>query len=523
MADHKPASDAASNSSSDPVPHTIAKVDPIAPPKNAVMRIYSMPIIQVALVGMVCFLCPGMFNAISGIGGGGQVNASASNSAAIALYSTFAIVSFFAGTIHNKLGSKLTLGIGALGYCLYIGAFLSYNINNNDGFVIAAGAILGFCASLLWTAQGALMLAYPTEQQKGTFISVFWVVFNAGAVIGSAIELGLTYNSQANSVSNGTYAAFIVLTALGALFSIILMSPAKLVRDDGSRVVVPAQTTWLKEFQGLYYLLKSDPWIMLMFPLFLSSNWFYTWQFNDYNGALFTLRTRSLNNMLYWLAQMVGSVAIGQVLDSKRMSRKSRAWVGWSTVFVIMWAVWAGSYHVQRSYTRDSISSGVTQRIDFKANRSEYVGLCFLYIFSGIMDAVWQNLTYWLIGACSNDLSKLGYLAGFYKSLQSVGAVGAFAMDKDLHPYMTNLAVTWGLCVAGMLFVIPVIALRVKEHTDPLDEVTVPGRAEEIATVENKTHAQTQAQTAMKNKPRALTLLPPVFSFLSLCVHVWSS
>ncbi len=58
--------------------------------------------------------------------------------AAVALYSTFSVVSFFAGTIHNKLGSRLTLGIGALGYCLYIGSFLSYNINQNQGFVIAA-------------------------------------------------------------------------------------------------------------------------------------------------------------------------------------------------------------------------------------------------------------------------------------------------------------------------------------------------------------------------------------------------
>ena len=36
----------------------------------------------------------------------------------------------------------------------------------------------------------------------------------------------------------------------------------------------------------------------MLFPFFLTSNWFYTWQFNDYNGALFTLRTRALNNMV---------------------------------------------------------------------------------------------------------------------------------------------------------------------------------------------------------------------------------
>ena len=331
------------------------------------------------------------------------------------------------------------------------------------------------------------MLAYPTESQKGRFISVFWVIFNLGAVLGSAIQLGLTYNSTGNTVSNGVYAAFIVLTGLGSLAAAVLMDPAKVIRDDGTRVLVPSQTTWAKELQGLFVLLRSDPWVVMLFPMFLASNWFYTWQFNDYNGVLFTLRTRSLNNLLYWLSQMAGSLAFGLILDSKRMSRRSRAWIGWSIVLIFTWAVWGGSYEVQKTYSRASVADE-TERIDF-SDSSKYVGYCFLYIFSGMLDAIWQNLAYWLMGACSNDLSKLGYLAGFYKSIQSAGAAGAFGMDKDKHPFMTNLAVTWGLCAVGLLFVIPVIALRVKEHTDPLEEVTVPGRAEEIAAVEEFAHA----------------------------------
>lgn len=59
------------------------------------------------------------------------------------------------------------MGAGSLGYCLYTGSYLSYNINGNTNFVIAAGAILGVCASFLWTGQGALMLSYPTEENKG--------------------------------------------------------------------------------------------------------------------------------------------------------------------------------------------------------------------------------------------------------------------------------------------------------------------------------------------------------------------
>lgn len=43
------------------------------------------------------------------------------------------------------------------------------NIHPHAGaFVITAGAILGLCAGLLWTAQGSLMLAYPTGQSNPT-------------------------------------------------------------------------------------------------------------------------------------------------------------------------------------------------------------------------------------------------------------------------------------------------------------------------------------------------------------------
>jgi MFS family permease len=104
---------------------------------------------------------------VSGIGGGGQLDTSVSSEANTALYSCFAGVSFFAGTIHNKLGTKLTLFMGACGYSLYIASFLCYNHTQNEGFVVASGAILGVCASMFWTAQGAVMLSYPLEKDKG--------------------------------------------------------------------------------------------------------------------------------------------------------------------------------------------------------------------------------------------------------------------------------------------------------------------------------------------------------------------
>lgn len=56
------------------------------------------------------------------------------------------------------------------------------------GFNIFAGALLGVCAGLLWTAQGTIMISYPTEGEKGRYFAWFWGIFNMGAVIGSLVS-----------------------------------------------------------------------------------------------------------------------------------------------------------------------------------------------------------------------------------------------------------------------------------------------------------------------------------------------
>lgn len=151
---------------------------------------YASPKFQLLLISFVCFLCPGMFNALNGLGGGGLPGAEAFVGANcnVALYSTFAVFGFFAGTIANRLGLRASLAFGGIGYCIYAGAFLSYKHTQNVGFVYFAGAFLGCCAGILWCAQGAIMMAYPREEVKGRYISIFWIIFNFGGVIGSLVS-----------------------------------------------------------------------------------------------------------------------------------------------------------------------------------------------------------------------------------------------------------------------------------------------------------------------------------------------
>jgi hypothetical protein len=160
---------------------------------------FASPPVQLVIVSLVCFMCPGMFNALNGMGGGGQLDPLANNRANTALYSTFAVVGFFAGTFTNKLGIRTALSFGGIGYSIYVAAYLPWNhlktgtngsgvpYNSAIGFTTFAGALLGVCAGLLWCAQGAIMMSYPPEASKGRYISWFWMIFNLGAVIGSLV------------------------------------------------------------------------------------------------------------------------------------------------------------------------------------------------------------------------------------------------------------------------------------------------------------------------------------------------
>ncbi|KAI0317919.1 MFS general substrate transporter [Amylostereum chailletii] len=439
--------------------------------------IYYSTYTQVALLGFVCFMCPGLFNALNGLGGGGQIDTETSANANSTLYATFAVAAFFAGSINNVLGPKLTLLLGSSGYALYIGSYLAVNIHPNaSGFVIGAGAVLGICAGLLWTAQGSLMLAYPTESQKGRFIGIFWAIFNLGGVVGASVSFGRNFHSRANEVDNGTYIGFLVLTGIGFLIPMIMADPDAMIRTDGTKVTTPRQPSWKTEIYGLYVALRLDPLIVLLFPMFFASNWFYTYQFNDYNAALFDIRARSLNNLVYWLAQIVGSISIGLLLDQAQWPRRVRAFAGWLVLLVLVFVVHTWTYFYQKDYTRESIPPD-SQKLDIYDDG--YLPRIWLFVFCGILDSMWQTTAYWMMGAMSNDPAKLAYFAGFYKSIQSAGAAGIWRADAVKIPYMNIFLSTWALLVAGLVFALPMIYLRVKNHTDPEDEFIAPMDDEE--------------------------------------------
>lgn len=58
---------------------------------------YRNPLAQVIILGLICFLLPGMFNAINGLGAVGKADATITDNANTALAVTFAVCSILAG------------------------------------------------------------------------------------------------------------------------------------------------------------------------------------------------------------------------------------------------------------------------------------------------------------------------------------------------------------------------------------------------------------------------------------------
>lgn len=359
---------------------------------------YASPIVQLIMVSMVCFLCPGMFNALGGLGGAGMKDTKAQDDANTALYSTFAVVAFFSGTIANMLGVKMTLSLGGLGYSIYAASFLSYVHTQNTGFVIFAGAFLGVCAGLLWTAQGTIMMSYPSEDRKGRYISYFWMIFNLGAVIGSLIPLGQNVENKSDTVTDGTYAALIALMLVGAILALFLCNANKVQRADGSKVILMKNPSWSTEIKGLFETITREPWIILLFPMFFASNTFYTYQGNCFNAPHFNTRTRALNNTLYWTSQIFGAIIYGYALDFGKTRRSVRAKASFISLFVLTFVIWGGGYAWQkeqapRSVTEDPDSG--YQPVDWVDGGKAYIAPMFLLMFYGFFDAAWQTCIYW--------------------------------------------------------------------------------------------------------------------------------
>ncbi|KAG0303088.1 hypothetical protein BGZ98_006997 [Dissophora globulifera] len=324
-----------------------------------------------------------------------------------------------------------------------------------------------------------MMMSYPTEGNKGKYIATFWAIFNLGAVLGSVLPLIVNNapHMDPDDVSPLTYILYMVVMGLATLLAAFLVRPSSIIRDDGEPVIVAKFAGVKAEFIAILSVF-CDWRMLLLIPAFFFSNFSYTYQFNDFNGFNFNIRTRSLNSILFWVAQIIGAIVIGHLLDRLPMKRPKRAMLGLMVITVLFMATWVGALMVQLQHkwqrkTHDSNDNGTDNSLIDYQHGNNYSGPLAIYAMFGFCDAAFAVYCYWLMGALSNKHDELSRYAGFFKSIQSLGSAVAAPLDLAQTPLLAYLITNWILCafsIAAMFLVCRTITDTTIDYDDN-DEV----------------------------------------------------
>ena len=197
---------------------------------------------QILLLGFICFCLPGMYNGLIAVGLG-LSDQSLASTATSTLYGTMAVSSLvLAPGACNLLGPRLLLFGGGLTYVIYVFAL----IGNTDWdlasfWVVVFAGLLGVGASGLWTAQGQLIMAYPTQEVKASYLGYFWFIFSCGGVVGGLVVFISNFSSTSDDaddddddstsdVSTATYVSFASIMAVGLLLTGLMAAPENVQR-----------------------------------------------------------------------------------------------------------------------------------------------------------------------------------------------------------------------------------------------------------------------------------------------------
>ncbi|KAG6833992.1 hypothetical protein H0H93_012719, partial [Arthromyces matolae] len=245
---------------------------------------------------------------------------------------------------------------------------------------------------------------------------------------------------------------------VGWLLSVFIAPPHKVIREDGTPAGPPPNGQHIGFLGSLRLEVRKfiealkDWRIWLLIPAFFCANFFYSYQQNNVNGSTFTLRARSLNGAMYWMAQMVGGLGIGALLDLKWLTRPQRAKAGFVFILVTGFSIWGGGLAFQRWED----AQGKTQWLDFSASRI-YIGPFWLYFFYGMFDAFWQGYCYWMMAALADSPQEAAKYVGLYKTFQAAGGAVAWRINALKYKAITQLTINWALLGASLVIAIPTV------------------------------------------------------------------
>ncbi|KAK2075241.1 hypothetical protein P8C59_009384 [Phyllachora maydis] len=464
---------------------------------------------QLFILSLIFFLGPGIYTALLGIGGGGLKDPTPVTHSFIVYSGTMAVFGFFAGPLVSKLGYRLSLLLGSGSYALYAAslAFVKWQQVRNGpdvGWILMpAASIQGMTNAVQWAAQGSMMLTYPAPSQTAKYTSMNFAIFNMGAMTGSVVVMLQNMHSTTVEVNMATYIAYTGVMALAMPLSMLILDPEqvtgihgaqgdKLSRDKASPPTSPdpsecsgSTSTWtsassastaeapvsLATHLGRFlHRLKTDSYILVLFPLMFASNYIQPYYFNDVNMLHFSVRTRALNVIIYYAAGIPALYLVGALLNNTSglpglSTRRARAVLGLAFAVAVFSTVLGAAAHWQAGAAARAAAAGTGPLLDFADGAGGprgYLPAGLLFLGFGASQFVFWNSIYWFLGtlAAASETAQVADFAGFLKSLQSFGAAAAWAVSAAGPGSGVDLGLVWGIVVGSLAVAAPVLVAR---------------------------------------------------------------
>ncbi|KAN0060489.1 hypothetical protein ACQY0O_007820 [Thecaphora frezii] len=414
---------------------------------------------QILVVGIVSFSQPGIWNALSNLGAGGQQKPYLVNAANALTYGIMTFGCALAGGLCNRIGIKWTLVIGVCFYTPYASSLYCNNRFGTEWYVILAAGLCGVGASLFWASEAAIAVGYPSPDQRGKMVGIWMGLRNLAPLISGGISLSLnTKGTQAGKVNYNTYLALIGLQCIGLPTALLLSHPSKVIRPDGTRIphLNRTETSIATEIRGIFSALKS-PTITLLIPFFVVGMWGTTYQSN-YLTVNFSVRARALASLLTAIVSLSADVTMGVVMDSKLMGKNqaqaaTRMWFFLASFTTGLW-IWQTVTEVHFTRNRTAVDWNDGPR--FSNALAVYILWKFIYELQ-------QNFVYWLVGTYPITDGSMPRRVGVLRSFESLGSTFAYVVGATHWAQLNQCILSFSLWIACILPTTLAIA-KVPEH-----------------------------------------------------------
>eukprot|EP01135_Chromosphaera_perkinsii_P003716 Nk52_evm34s252 gene=Nk52_evmTU34s252 len=358
------------------------------------------------------------------------------------LYGVFAVFSFFAPSVTNKLGSRMTMMLGTLGYaCVVITGLIYFETGYSDWLIIVGGGLCGVGAALLWTAQGRLILQYSTDKNRGFNFSVFWGLFQSSSIIGGILTWTYFASMGDDKGSSILYIVFLAMVVLGGLVLLLLKAPHLIRGKDVDMDHITrldkefSEFSWSEEAAATLRLFVKKEMIILA-PLFWYTGFNQPYQLTTYN-RFFTKASGGMEMIVFYGAEIIGALAIGYCLDNFRPSIRRHSMIWGQYAFGVIGFALALYHEWDYVWQKEAPA--------YDVGDSGIILPSFVYFIWGFSDSAVQAYCYWLLGNLYISGKMQARAVGFYKTVQSVGwSIGFVLQPVDRCPPMAQLLLVFG-------------------------------------------------------------------------------